>query len=153
MVVIDTDVLLLAFAFHQDSRQPANNTFLQEVQTAQPAITVYNLMEILGQLSFNLAPERLEVWQTWLVNAYQLVVIWPADPDSDAGAASFREEIFERPFARMRMFKMPFVDALILNLAERTPVVDHFVTWNARHFREKTSLRVLTPEEYLSQFA
>lgn len=153
MVIVDTDVLLLAFAFHQDSRQPINSAFLRQMQAVQPAITVYNLMEILGQLSFNLAPERLDEWQIWLVNAYQLIVIWPADPDSDAGDPSFREEIFERPLARMRSFKMPFMDALILNLAERMPGANYFVTWNARHFREKTSLPVLTPEEYLAQVA
>ena len=112
MVIVDTDVLL-AFAFHQDSRQPINSAFLRQMQAVQPAITVYNLMEILGQLSFNLAPERLDEWQTRLVNAYQLIVIWPADPDSGTDAPSFHEEIFERPLARMRSFKMPFMDALM----------------------------------------
>ena len=47
MVIIDTDVLLLAFAFRNDKRQPANSAFLKQVQTADPAITIYNLMELL----------------------------------------------------------------------------------------------------------
>ena len=46
---------------------------------------------------------------------------------------------------------MAFMDALILNLAERTPDVDAFITWNARHFKGKSSLRVLTPEEYVTR--
>jgi hypothetical protein len=149
MVIIDTDVLLLAFAFHQDTRQATNGTFLQHVQMAQPATTIYNVMEILGQLSFNLAPERLDTWQSWLIAAYQLVVIWPTNPNVPTGLPFFREEIFERPFARIRAYKIPFMDALILNLAERTPDATQFITWNARHFRKKTSLKVLTPEEYL----
>lgn len=53
MVVIDTDVLLLAFAFQADKRQASNTRFLTRVRPAQPAITIYNLMELLGQLSFN----------------------------------------------------------------------------------------------------
>lgn len=150
MVVIDTDVLLLAFAFQSDKRQSANTAFLKQVQAADPAITVYNLMELLGQLSFNLSPARLDAWQTWLVEAYQLTVIWPADLD-DMTALSFRAEIFERPFARMRSHRMAFMDALVLNLAERTPGVEQFVTWNARHFKAKSSLQALTPEEYLAQ--
>jgi len=91
VVVIDTDVLLLAFAFQNDPRRTTNNSFLQRVQGDQPAITVYNLMEILGQLSYNLSPQYLKEWPSWLINAYQLVVIWPA-PMSDIGAINFREE-------------------------------------------------------------
>ncbi|MCR4406963.1 MAG: hypothetical protein NUW24_08580 [Anaerolineae bacterium] len=40
------------------------------------------------------------------------------------------------------------MDALIITLAKRTPGVETFVTWNARHFRNKTSLIVLSPAEY-----
>ena len=149
MVVIDTDVLLLAFAFQNDKRQPANAAFLKRVQTADPAITVYNLMELLGQLSFNLSPARLDAWQSWLIEAYQLTVIWPLGLD-DASSLSFRSEIVERPYARMRAHRMAFMDTL-LNLAERTPGVEWFVTWNARHFKDKSMLRALTPEEYLMQ--
>lgn len=57
MVVIDSDVLLLAFAYPNDDRQKINQKFLEAVQTAQPATTIYNVMEILGQLSFNLSEE------------------------------------------------------------------------------------------------
>lgn len=52
MVIIDTDVLLLAFAFQKDVRQPANSPFLKQILSEQPAITIYNLMEFLGHLSF-----------------------------------------------------------------------------------------------------
>jgi hypothetical protein len=149
MIVIDTDVLWLAFAFHQDKRQAANAAFLEQVQTAQPATTIYNVLELLGKFSFNLSPERLDEWRSWLVEAYQLLVIWPTNPSLTTAAPTFREEIFERPYQKMRMVKMPFMDSLILNLAERTPNATQFVTWNARHFQAKSTLQVLTPEEYL----
>ncbi len=51
----------------------------------------------------------------------------------------------------MRTQHASFMDTLILNLAERTPNVETFVTWNARHFTGKSSLKVLTPQEYLTQ--
>jgi len=151
MVVIDTDVLLLAFAFQNDPRQPTNAAFLKRVQSADPAITIYNL-ELLGQLSFNLSPARLEAWHSWLVEAFQLTVIWPLEPD-ELSAISFRAEIFDRPFGRMKTHRMAFMDALVLSLAERTPGVEQFVTWNARHFRAKSTLPALTPDEYLAQIA
>jgi len=98
MVVLDTDVLLLAFAFQNDKRQPVNTAFLKRVQSAEPAITVYNLMELLGQLSFNLSPTRLDAWQAFLVDAYQLTVVWPAAPDvMDALSYSFFPHINSAP--------------------------------------------------------
>lgn len=151
MVVIDSDVLLLAFAFANDNKQEKNRAFLEAVQTAQPATTIYNLMEVLGQLSFNLSPERLDQWQSWLVDAYQLTIIWMADEDLKMGKESFREELYERPYQKMHSVRMPFMDALIISLVERAPDVECFVTWNAKHFKGKTSLKVLTPEEYLAR--
>ena len=151
MVVIDTDVLLLSFAFANDKRQTANANFLSKVQNAEPAITIYNLMELLGHLSFNLSPTRLDALQTWLIEAHQLTVIWPAELDAPTASSFFRAEIFERPFAKMRTQRMAFLDSLILNLAERTPDVAYLITWNAKHFKDKSHLSVLTPEEYLAQ--
>lgn len=151
MVVIDSDVLLLAFAFSNDSKQELNRAFLEAVQTAQPATTIYNVMEVLGQLSFNLSLERLDQWQSWLVDAYQLTIIWMADDGLKMGKESFREELYERPYEKMRSARMPYMDALIISLVERAPEVECFVTWNARHFKGKTTLKVLTPEDYLSK--
>lgn len=73
------------------------------------------------------------------------------DTDSPLEHLTFRQEFFTRPFARMKRFKMPFMDALILDLAERTPQVTELITWNARHFLGKSSLPVLTPDEYLAE--
>lgn len=150
MVVIDTDVLLLAFAFQNDSRQAENSAFLQSVQTDAPAITIYTLMEFLGKLSFNLSAERLEQWPVWLASAYQLSVLWPVSPDTTITYHTWRDELFTRPFARVKTFKMPYMDALILNLAEQAGSATCFVTWNARHFQGKSSLPVLTPAQYLA---
>lgn len=57
MVAIDTDVLLLAFAFHRDQRQMANTAFLAAIQTEDAVVAIYSVMELLGQLSFNLSAE------------------------------------------------------------------------------------------------
>jgi predicted nucleic acid-binding protein len=150
MVVIDSDVLLLAFAYPNDDRQKTNQKFLESVQTAQPATTIYNVMEVLGQLSFNLSEEQLTGWQDWLVNAYNLTLIWDADSKEKIDPETWREIIYERPFQKMTKARMAFMDALILSAAEHAPDVDYFVTWNAKHFKGKTDLTVLTPEEYLA---
>ena len=151
MVVIDTDVFLIAFAFHTDIRHADNAKFLEQVKKAQPAITVYNLMELLGQMSFNLSAARLDDWRTWLLSTYELKVIAPVDIDDPKATIFFKSEIIDQPFAKMRSHRMAFMDALSINLAEQMPGVTSFVTWNARHFRDKSTLQILTPAEYLAQ--
>ncbi len=148
MVIIDTDVVFLEFAFQRDHRHDVNARFLSVVRERTPAITLYSLMEILGQLSFNLAPARLVQWPLWLQAAYNLTILWP-EPGEMGALAFFRQEIYESPLSRMQEKRMAFVDALILNLSEKVQGTNTFVTWNARHFKDKSSLSVVTPAEYL----
>ena len=148
MVVIDTDVLTLAYAFHRDPRQAINTQFLSAAQAQRPATTIYSVMELLGKLSFNLPAERLAKWPLWLQARYRLSVLYPRLTGMTADAF-FHGEIVDRPFAKMQRCQMPFLDSLILMLSKETPGVDVFVTWNARHYQGKTSLTVLTPAEYL----
>jgi hypothetical protein len=106
---------------------------------------------VLGQLSFNLSPERLAQWESWLVNAYQLTFIWMANAEKKAEVTSFQKELVDRPFQKMLANRIAYMDALVLSLAERAPDIQYFVTWIAKHFKEKTNLAVLTPEEYLKR--
>lgn len=108
-------------------------------------------MEVLGQLSFNLSAEQLDQWQEWLVDAYNLTIIWDVGPNERVKSENWHEIIYERPFQKMRSVRMAFMDALILSSAERALDVECFVTWNAKHFKGKTTLTVLTPEEYLAR--
>ena len=107
-------------------------------------------MEVLGQLSFNLPPAKLTRWEAWLIEPYRLAVLWP-NPGTLGAQGFMVQEIYERPLARMQTHRMEFADALAIELAERTPDVRVFVTWNARHFAGKTRLPVLTPAQYLDE--
>jgi hypothetical protein len=150
VVIIDTDVFLLEFAFHRDARHRVNAEFLVSIRDREPAITIYNLMEILGQLSFNLSPDQLSQWRLWLQEAYGLAVIWPESEDQTA-EQFFYSEMHCRPLAKMQTHRMAFLDALIIGLAEQVTATEGFITWNARHFHDKTPLPVFTPSEFLEQ--
>ncbi len=151
MDVIDTDVFLIEFAYHSDTRSAVNHEFLARVKESNPAITVYNLIELLGQMSFNLTPARLADWRSWLLSTFHVKVIAPVDLDDAKATILFKAEIIDEPFAKMRTHRMGYMDALALHLAEQTPQVTSFVTWNAKHFKNKTTLKVYTPAEYLKQ--
>lgn len=149
MVALDTDVLTLAFAFHRDPRQADNARFLTTVQNQAPVVAIYTIMELLGKLSFNLTAEQLRQWDSWLQDRYQLTILYPQTEGLEAGDF-FQQELIDQPLQKMQQYGMPFLDGLILNLLELAQV-EALVTWNARHFRHKTSLAVVTPTEYLVQ--
>jgi len=150
MVAIDTDVLVLAFAFQQDVRQADNTSFLETARTKTPVIAIYSVMELLGQLSFNLSAERLAQWPSWLQDHYSLTLLYPATANL-AAEPFFQAEFIDQPFIRMQQRRMPYLDGLILSIVERVADIEAFVTWNARHYRGKTSLMVLTPAEYIEK--
>jgi predicted nucleic acid-binding protein len=149
VVAIDTDVLILAFAFQRDPRQPLNEQFLNQVQNQTPIVAIYTVMELLGKLSFNLSSERLAQWQLWLQERWQLTVIHPRTTDLDT-SLFFQQTFVDRPFRKMQEVGISYLDVLILNLIEESEA-DSLVTWNARHFRHKTALPVFTPAEYLQR--
>jgi hypothetical protein len=149
MVIIDSDVFLIAYCFPRDVRADITMHFLAVAEDAEPGLVIYNLMEILGILSFSLSPARLASWPDWLKARHRLAILWP-EVDNTGAQAFFEQMIYHLPLARMQAHRMPFVDALVIEVVERTPNVQAFVTWNARHFKGKTRLTVLTPAEYLT---
>ena len=149
MVALDTDVLVLAFAFHHDARQAVNAAFLQTVRQNEPAVPIFVVMELLGQLSFNMSATHLAEWRLWLRDEYGLRVLAPSWNDSTSVERFFQDTFVDRPLTRMR-YRMPYMDALILDVIEEIPHLTAFVSWNARHYRHATQVSVLTPVEYLA---
>ena len=149
MVIVDTDIFILEFRFQRDHRYSINNQFLSTIKATGGGITIYSVMEFLGQISFNVNPDRLVDWRSWLQDAYNLTIIWPEVRGIDADGF-IRSLLFNRPFVRMCRTPIAFVDCLILDLAEQVEEAQTLITWNAKHFMGKTSLAVKTPQEYLT---
>ena len=149
MVIVDTDIFILEFRFQRDHRYSINNQFLSTIKATGGGITIYSVMEFLGKMSFNVNPDRLVDWRSWLQDAYNLTIIWPEVRGIDADGF-IRYLLFNRPFERMCRTPIAFVDCLILDLAEQVEEAQTLITWNAKHFMGKTSLAVKTPQEYLT---
>jgi hypothetical protein len=149
VIIIDSDVLLLAFAFSRDERQPVNRQFLS--MTTPRGATIYSVMEVLGKLSFNFSPSHLQQWPAWLQDTYRLNILYPL-VDGQEAMSCLRREFVESPLQSMTQ-RMSYLDALILRLVAATPGVEMFVTWNARHFAGKSPVRVMTPAEVLAASA
>jgi len=152
MVILDTDIFILEFRFQRDHRYFTNRQFLSAIKATGGGIPSYSVMEFLGKMRFNVNPDRLVNWRSWLQDAYNLTIIWPEVGAADADSF-IRSLLFNRPFERMCRTPVAFVDSLILDLAEQVEEAQVFITWNAKHFMGKTSLTVKTPQEYLASIA
>lgn len=140
-VLIDTDVFIIDLRYHRDLRYSENRAFLERVRRGEfvGRITVYNLMEVCGILSFNLSPQSLEGLFIGLARRYNLTILFPTDE---------YERVCFDPVEILETMKQKFSfgDALIAELAQRyRRRLDLFVTWNAIHFEGKVPLQVVTP--------
>jgi len=142
-VLIDTDVFIIDLRYHRDPKYSENRAFLERVRQEEfiGRITVYNLMEVCGILSFNLSPQSLEELFMGFATKYNVAILFPPNKE---------ERICFDPVKILETMKQKFSfgDALIAELTQRhRKWLDLFVTWNAVHFADKLPLRVATPEQ------
>ena len=146
MILIDTDVYAIDMIYTRDRRFEENRAFLDGVAEVDKAITIYNLMEIVGKSSFVLNLKELKALYRGFGMTYGVTTLFPRTDDMTA--SGFLEEILKGSFAKI-CERMSFLDALILDTAEAYPQVRSFVSWNAHHFEGKTRVEVVTPREWL----
>lgn len=144
MILIDSDVFVLDLFYPADTRIEATRRFL-EGEGGGRATTIFNVLEVCGIASFNRSSEDITRLFQAFHQIYDLDVLYPKVP------APFSEEILThlvaRTFVRV-LRKMNFSDALILTTAESFNV-STLVTWNVKHFENRTTIQVITPEEFL----
>ena len=148
VVVLDSNVFLIDLRYRRDRYYRVNRAFLARLPTLAPAATtLVNLLEVCGILSFNLKAEQVRELYQYLPERYRVAVLPPhALPTS---LPAFPVEQLLTLVAR----KLSFGDALVLGTIESwIPHAACFVSWDARHFRGKTVLPVMTPKEFLEEF-
>jgi len=148
MIVLDADVLLVDMRYDRDSRFLLNRQVLDQLR-ASPlplAIVSHTLLEILGVSSFNLSRQGLLDLADRIPANYALDV-FPA-LEMDPGYAGLKmTEIRDRI-----AMKLSVGDAVtVLQIERFVPQPTLFLSWNARHFRGKLAIPVLTPEEWWQQ--
>jgi len=147
MILCDSNIFLIDRFFKRDAHYATNRRFVEKMPALDAGLAVYSLFEICGLASFNLSPEELEQWFYHFDDLYQVRVVYPK------GLEQTLEQYFESLAPELfRMFgkRMTFTDAQILLLAEEHNAT-HLVTWNKRDFEGRTSIQVVTPEEFLAE--
>ncbi|MEA1998692.1 MAG: PIN domain-containing protein [Euryarchaeota archaeon] len=143
MTFIDTDIFVIDKLFPKDDRYEINKAFLNEAE--EKFTSVFNLFELLGIASFNLNGVELMKLFKGFEEVYGLKILYPST--AFISVNEFVENLFEETFQKIKL-KMNFQDALILSVAEEYNCT-RFVTWNTKHFIDRTYLSVQTPKEFL----
>ncbi len=147
MILIDSNVFLIALRYPRDANAVENTRFLEHIKTSGKGVTsIFNLLEVLGILSFNLNRTQLEALHKLFPDRFGVTVLPNAELESLIPKWSVGR-VFER-IAR----KLSLGDAMILEHAE-TPSfrVDTLVSWDAPHFEGRTRLTLKTPAQFLSE--
>lgn len=143
MIFIDTDIFVIDKLFQNDDRYEITHAFLNEA--TERSTSIFNLFELLGIASFNLNEVELMKLFKGFGEIYGLKILYPST--AFISVNDFIESFFETVVLKI-MMKMSFQDALILTAAEEHRC-SKFITWNTKHFVNRTHLSVQTPSEFL----
>ncbi len=146
MILLDTNIFIIDRFFKRDANYKTNKRFISLCRDLDVSLSMFSLLELCGIASFNLSSEELKRWLYHFERIYAVEVL---EPRADA-VVFFDEwfEVFSRGLIEKIERKMTFGDALLLREAEAYNV-EGIVTWNKKHFEDRTELRIFTPEEFL----
>lgn len=143
MIFVDTDIYVIDRLFPKDERYGDNARFLGLGR--EKCTSIFNLFELLGIASYNLNEIELKKLLKGFADVYGLEILYPRT--AFVSAEAFLESLLDDAFKKMTR-KMGFQDALILNIAEQYNCT-RFITWNSKHFKDRTDANVQTPKEFL----
>jgi hypothetical protein len=148
VILLDADVILIDRKFTTDVRHATNRAALDRMRADghDIAMTAHAVLEVVGVLSYGSAAGVIPLIPAALRTAYRLRII--PDPTAEP---SYALCTFDDLLAQMAA-RMSLGDAVqAVQIRMFAPTASALVTWNAKHFRGKLVVPVLTPEEWLLQ--
>ena len=148
MILLDADVLLIELRYMRDVKYLTNQQALQQLKAdgIQLGMTSQAMLEVIGNLSYNLSPPRVPQLPAILKIQYSLEIYPNPDLFPDYAGCTVPQLVAEMSK------KMSLGDAVqSLQIAAHASFADALLTWNAKHFTGKLCIPVLTPEDWLNQ--
>lgn len=147
MVLLDTNIFVIDRFFPGDSHYEANKKFIKELPQLKAGFSIFSLLELAGIASFNLSAAELQKWLLDFGSVYPIRILDPYDLQIDSAKEWYMK--FLRELMAKTALKMTFGDAVLLREAEGYQV-EYIISWNKKHFNERTTIPVINPEEFLN---
>ena len=148
MIVFDTDVLVIYHFFQNDPRYNETRLLLEKVANETKGVTIFNLLELCGIIA---SANKLKFSRNLFEQYNESEDIRILTPQINANVANedaFWHSVLLSCFSYTQK-GMRLGDAAILWTLESNPEIDAFITWNTKHFKDHTSINILTPSEFL----
>lgn len=148
MILLEADVILIDRKFTNDVRHGTNRAALDRLRADGHtlAMVAHTVLEVVGVMSFGTPAADVPLIPNALSVVYGILIIPDPATEPDYARCTFDELL------RQMSLKMSLGDAVqAVQIAKFVPQADALLTWNAKHFRGKVVIPVLTPEEWLQQ--
>jgi len=145
-ILVDADVLLIDHRYPQDPKHPRNREILNRLRQDghDISITVQALLEVVGVLSYTTPIADIAGLPDLILLNYGLKLIPDPQVYPDYAAVTFADIVTQMGS------QMSLGDAVqAVQIRMFAPQADALMTWNAKHFKGKLAIPVLTPEEWL----
>jgi hypothetical protein len=148
VIVLDADVLVIDLSHPGDPNHALNRRFLDYVAAnkVERGITTQGLLEVIGKRSFQTPVALIPRLPASILALYGLKLIPDLTAVPEYAGCTFDEVVTQIGT------QMSLGDAVMaVQIAKFAPTASALVTWNAKHFRGKLVVQVMTLEEWLLQ--
>jgi predicted nucleic acid-binding protein len=147
MVFLDSNIFIIDRFFPRDNNYLMNKKFLERIEKAdiKAFLPFYTLLEICGVTSFNLSTEEQKRWLYTFSKVYSVEILDPFEGQTENQTVND----YFLSLTHYILKKMTIGDAIFLKEAEMYNA-RAIITWNKKHFVDRTDIPVYNPVEYIS---
>ena len=148
MILLDTNVSVIDRFFPRDVRYEQNRRLVVTFPRLSVGFSIFSLLELCGIPSFNISTRDLRRWTHSFEETCPQEILRPQaakEESAEYWLSTFLTSLLERIEKRVTLGH-----AFVLQTAEEFQV-ETLVTWNPKHFADRTNLPVLTPVGFLAQ--
>ncbi|MEZ4661503.1 MAG: hypothetical protein R2911_28465 [Caldilineaceae bacterium] len=146
MVLLDTNIFVIDRFFQRDERYADNQAFVNKLPELDAGFSIFSLLELCGISSFNLSESELKRWMFYFPTIYPVKILNPHGVGESASAIEWFGAYTVDTFQLLTR-KITWGDAMVVQTAEQYQV-DAIITWNQKHFVNRTTIPVLPPREF-----
>jgi len=148
VILLDADVILIDQKIVNDTRYAINRAAIDRLHGDGHALAMvaHTVLEVVGVLSYGTPVANIPLIPIALQKTYGIIIIPDPIYSSEYAQCSFSDLLHQMSQ------KMSLPDAVqAVQIRMFAPHANALLTWNAKHFRGKIVIPVLTPEEWLQQ--
>lgn len=147
LIFIDTNIFLIDLRYTNDINYNKNKKFLDYILRHSGVTSIINLLEVCGILSYNLNQQQLKEMFYYFPEKYNIEIV----PTSELHLTI--PEFYIKDIIETIYQKSSLGDAMVINaIKPHLTKNSFFISWDAKHFKDISPVKVMTPIEFLKNY-